>query len=62
MLSFSQEDRRRVSRESASAFARDHSMLGYIETSAIATTNIIEAFLEIVKSGRLLRQQRSQEG
>lgn len=43
------EDRREVTPEIAEAFAKENSM-SYIETSAIATTNIREAFMALLQS------------
>lgn len=42
-------DRREVSRERAEAYASENGM-SYIETSAIATVNIREAFLTLVQA------------
>ncbi len=42
-------DRRKVREEVALAFAKERGMLAYVETSAIETTNINEAFMELVK-------------
>jgi len=43
-------ERRRVDKERAAAFAEENGMLGYVETSAVATENINEAFLELIKA------------
>jgi len=58
------DGRREVTRERAEAFASENGMLGYVETSAVATENINEAFVELIKaaggsSGPGRRVQRS---
>ena len=43
------EERREVTRETAEKFAKDNGM-SYVETSAVATKNVKEAFVQLIKS------------
>ncbi len=51
------EDRRRVASAVAGEFAREMGFVAYMETSAIATTNINEAFIQLVGSADATEQQ-----